>query len=298
MTAITWGRIREESVVVSSSHGLLSSLRFYYYLPIAFSKIIMRAVRSTQHSSADIRVLSFLLITPLLYLLGFKGVVKSPFGRIVIEDRDKIRSVAHGIYKTHFCYLKDLTTVSGTRFFPIIMDVGANIGDFTLALANRAGRIVAIEPGLANFHSLEKNIAANNISNVTALKVAAHSQEETIKLTGIGSMLHVSHFGKGENVVGLPLDVIFDKLQLGYVDLLKLDVQGHEQHVLQGMGRTLRMKRVGILVVEIHPIWGIKDRDLTSAMTSYGYNLAMEIDHGFSQPHLYFTPHTEIGSVS
>src|SRR6266568_1304824 len=286
LTTSSQRRLHEESVAINPQKGIASSARYYYYLPIAFSKIAFFALNRRTHSLADLRVLSFLLITPLLYVLGFRGSLKTPFGKAIIMNRDKIRSVTHGAFKTHFGYLKDIESITKARFFPVVVDIGANVGDFSLALAPRSGKVIALEPGSENFNSLRFNIEANGVRNVVALNIAAHHQTELLGLAGIGSMLHIVSPGKGETATGLPLDEVLENLRVDHVDLLKLDVQGHEEKVLLGMVESLTLKRIGLLVVEAHPIWGIWPKNLVSIMTDYGYHLVMENSHLFGQPHL------------
>ena len=73
------------------------------------------------------------------------------------------------------------------------------------------------------------------------------------------------------------------------IDLLKLDVLGHEEKVLLGMSDILGRKGVDLLIVEAHPVGQVSATRITSLMKSYGYQLAMERDYLFGQTHLYFT---------
>src|SRR2546427_6844661 len=175
LVTLPQARAYESSVALNPKPGFLSAMRYYYYLPIAFSRIIFFALKQKQHSPTDLRVLLFLFMTPWLYALNFRGSLKTPFGRVIVTDRDKIRSVTHGAFKTYFGYLRDLRFLIRATFFPVVVDVGANVGDFCLALAHRCGRIIAIEPGSANFNSLKANIRANGIRNVVTLNIAAHN---------------------------------------------------------------------------------------------------------------------------
>src|SRR3989442_1707168 len=265
--------------------GIISAARYYYYLPIAFLRIFIFAVRQESHSLLDFKVLLFLARTPWLYLFDFKGKLRTPFGTMMIRNRDKMRSTAYGMFKTQFSFLKEMARIApGRRSFPVVVDVGANVGDFTLAMANRCGKLIAIEPGFENFTSLESNIEANGIRNTTALKIAAHNTEETLRLQGMGSMLHVVDSGNGEVARGLPLDRVLNQLGAKHIDLLKIDVQGHEEKVLRGMRDLLSEKRLDMLVVEAHPNRGLRAADITSIMKTYGYKLVMNDNYLFHQP--------------
>src|SRR5437867_12396554 len=279
-----------------SDFGIIGKLRYYYYLPIAFVRIWSFALRVGPASIKDLQVLLFLAVTPLLYLLGFKGKLNTPLGRIDINGRDKISSTAYGTFKTQFSYIKELAVVlPGQRFFPVIVDVGANIGDFTLAIAGRSGRVIAIEPGENNFASLTSNLKLNGIQNTTALNIAAHDKEEQVRLEGIDSMLHVTRNVEGGfEARGIPLGKVLEELKTDHVDLLKIDVQGHERKVLDGMADMLRERRVGVLAVEVHPVRGVEKTEITSLMNSYGYSLLKNDDYIFGQPHLYYAVQPKI----
>ncbi len=280
----------EKRIGTVSDFGIIGKLRYYYYLPIAFVRIWSFALRVGPASIKDVQVLLFLAVAPLLYLLGFKGKLGTPLGRIVINSRDKISSTAYGTFKTQFSYVKELGAVlPGKHFFPVVVDVGANIGDFTLAIAGQSGRVIAIEPGENNFASLTSNLKLNGIQNATALNVAAHDQEEQVRLAGTDSMLHVSrNVEGGSEARGMPLGKVLEELKTDYVDLLMIDVQGHERKVLDGMADMLRERRVGVLAVEVHPVRGVGKAEITSLMSSYGYSLMKNDDYIFGQAHLYY----------
>src|SRR2546426_4117571 len=157
------------------SSGILARARYYYYLPIAFLRMIFFSVFRARHTLDDLPVLRFILLSPWFYIFGLKGRLNTPFGKVIIRNSERVRTVAYGAFKTHFSYMKDLSSIVTTKsYFSTVVDVGANIGDFALAFASHSGKIIALEPGLRNFASLQSNIAANGIKNVLALNVAAH----------------------------------------------------------------------------------------------------------------------------
>ena len=237
----------------------------------------------------DLIVMKFLLLTPWLYILGFKGRLSTPFGKVIITNREKMKSAAYGAFKTHFCYLKDMEAIDPRKtFFPVVVDVGANVGDFTLAVASSSGKVIAIEPGRENFKSLVMNIAENDVKNVIPVQAAAHSCREALVLSGMDSMLHVIGSGLGEIAQGVPLDQVLEELGTEHVDVLKLDVQGHEEKVLRGMAGTLERKRIQLIVVEAHTSRGVRPYEIGNMMRSYGYRLVKTDKYIFGQPHMYF----------
>jgi FkbM family methyltransferase len=140
-----------------------------------------------------------------------------------------------------------------------VVDVGANLGYYAL-LAGRAvgptGRVLAIEPDPQNFELLAENLRANRAGNVSPVNVALGAAPGT-------ALLHRSPdnfgdhrlFGDGTRpTVPVPV-VVFDELvdRLGFLDLVKIDVQGYEHHVARGMTRTLARGGVGTVLAEFWP---------------------------------------------
>ena len=290
--------------MVLGGKDILSKARFYYYVPGAFGKMIFSIVRQRDLTMQDLQVLLFLLLTPWRYILGFKGELRTPLGKVQVKNREKMKAVAYGTFKTHFSYLKNLTSLfQGKLSFPVLVDVGANIGDFSLTMAPYCGRVIALEPGSENFAALESNITRNRLPNVLPLNVAASDSEGVLRMAGSGGMLHVANYGESELAKGVVLDQLFDGLRLEHIDLVKIDVQGHEEKVITGMDKSLDGKRVGLLIVEAHMFHHVHPSTIISKMESKGYKLILKEDYLWNQPHLYFvanggTDQTELGSIT
>lgn len=143
-----------------------------------------------------------------------------------------------------------------------VLDVGASIGLYTLLasqLVGSNGRIVAIEPDPRAYTQLQANIAANGSRNVTPLRLAAASRHESRTLY-LGDQSTVSGLHQGgrpertiaeEQVNSVPLDVLIGDT---HIDIVKIDVEGAELEVLDGMTLTLSRRSSNLsLFVEVHP---------------------------------------------
>ena len=271
---------------------MASALAFgsrYGYLVRVYGTILFNALKQARLSRKDFSALWFMFVAPVFYVLDIR-VVKSPFGVLHIADRETLRSFVYGFFKTYFYYVKDLKALSGELRFPVIVDVGANIGDFTLGTAQIADKIIAVEPGKQNFRALKANLKANDIENVLALNVAVTDTNKTVFLQGNTSDMFVTAENSGEAVDGLTVDQIVQEHLIGDVDVVKLDVQGHELPVLLGMRQLFLKKSVKLLIVEVHLKRGVKTNDVISLMHRYGYTVIREDNYLFEQPHLYFAP--------
>ena len=130
----------------------------------------------------------------------------------------------------------------------VVVDVGANIGYYTVLLAQKAKKAYAFEPDSVNFEILEKNIKANNLKNVVAVKAAVGSKngelnlyksEENLgdhKLFKIPLGSAASPFDKREKIKVVKLDDFIREP----VDLIKIDTQGWEPEVIEGAKKIIK----------------------------------------------------------
>ena len=138
-----------------------------------------------------------------------------------------------------------------------IVDVGANIG-FTASLAARKiphARIIAIEPSATAYECLCRTIATNDFVGVTAIHAfmssadkLVHFKEKTGNLAGSG-LAGLS--GGGERIVCRSVDSLAQELNLPPIDLMKIDVEGHELSVLEGFRQA---EPAPIVVAEFSPL--------------------------------------------
>jgi FkbM family methyltransferase len=142
-----------------------------------------------------------------------------------------------------------------------VIDVGANIGYNTVhaaRLAGAEGRVVAVEPTPDNLRVLRHNVAAAKLDNVVIAPVAVGRAAATRDLFVRGSMSAVnslfpqSCYAEVTEVLRVPV-VRLDDLVDGEAAVVKIDVEGAELDVLEGMPRLLSAARVA-LIVEWHPL--------------------------------------------
>jgi FkbM family methyltransferase len=141
----------------------------------------------------------------------------------------------------------------------VVFDVGANIGFFTLQIAGSmaGGTIYAFEPNPNAYSKLVKNVQANRVGNIHLFPYAVGSKPgrvwlERAERTGLGRVAEsASEMGASQvEVEMITLDDIVEKNSIARIDLMKIDVEGHEEAVLAGGERALGMTRK--VVMEFH----------------------------------------------
>ncbi len=137
----------------------------------------------------------------------------------------------------------------------IAVEVGANIGAHTVFLAEAVGptgQVLAFEPQRVVFQTLCANIALNSITNVHSWNTAVGNAagEIIVPVLDYRREHNFGGLGLGHHKFGERVPVItLDSLKLPACHLLKVDVEGMEQEVLEGARNTIHRSKP-ILYVE------------------------------------------------
>lgn len=127
-----------------------------------------------------------------------------------------------------------------------VVDIGANIGYYTLLAAKRAKKVYAIEPDKECFEILKKNVEENKLKNVILINKAVGNKNEKVRIEKNEDNFGDSKIGKKGDLVEC---VRLDDLIKERTDLLKIDVQGYETEVVDG-GKELIKKYCPTLFLE------------------------------------------------
>lgn len=138
------------------------------------------------------------------------------------------------------------------RTSPVIVDCGSNIGLSVLYYKQLSpnATILAFEPDENNFQLLSKNVAVNNLRNVTLRKEAVWKQNGNISFSANETEAsHISHDESSANLVkSVRLKDILESMEK--IDLLKIDIEGAEWEVMQDCAQSLQS--VDHLFLEYH----------------------------------------------
>lgn len=143
----------------------------------------------------------------------------------------------------------------------VFVDVGANIGGYTLVaarLVGETGKVIAFEPVKEIFDRLCFNIDLNKLGNVSAENFAVYKESGNLTIhvsdrenMGMSSIFHHdTESGRTEKAEAIALDDYVASAGIQKIKLIKIDIEGAELEALKGMQRILRDLRP-LLIVEI-----------------------------------------------
>jgi len=217
-------------------------------------------------------------------------LIKKIFGDFVLNYRQDDKFIGQRIALDKYEKYETAMIRSQVNKDSVVIDVGANIGYYTLLLAKFAKKVYAFEPDTENFEILKKNVEENNLKNVVLVNKAVG--EKSYKGYLIKDKENFgnhkfnpskSPFDKGDLISCISLDTYIKEK----IDLIKIDVQGYEPKVLKG-AKNLIKKYKPILFVESekeikedgYSTWSINDFAETPWPIWKGF--AIKNNHGYA----------------
>ncbi len=175
----------------------------------------------------------------------------------------------------------------------LVLDIGANLGEYTVLAARSTGdrgHVIAYEPNPGARDRLARNVEVNGFSNVRVSPEALSSEdgEATLRVphdeSGLGT-LRMGVYGSEYRVQMRRLDGLMSELDVQRLGVVKVDVEGLELQVFQGAQQTIaRAKPVILYECAADAFIESEGRIVTPAMqflTDQGYdNFVIEMTRG------------------
>lgn len=168
----------------------------------------------------------------------------------------------------------------------VFVDVGANMGWFALvaAMLPQCGKVIALEPNHGNLQLLSRSILANKLNKITVYPYAAGDKPQQMRLfsssgpTGTGFVVPADENRdvNGTFVQCVRLDdLLKDEPK---IDIVKMDIDGHEPTVLKGM-LQLVARHQPVIFSEFFPkgirqLAGMEPEDYLEMLAGLGYQFA------------------------
>lgn len=147
----------------------------------------------------------------------------------------------------------------------VFIDIGANFGHYTSlasTIVGRDGKVFAFEPSAKANETIENMIAISNVQNITLVKAAVGATKGVVNLyipnTG---ELHSPSIMKSDadfipvEIPVVSLDDYAAQNNINSIKLIKIDVEGYEPNVLDGMTQLLDEKKVQNIFCEFNSWW-------------------------------------------
>ena len=204
--------------------------------------------------------------------------------RMFVHPEDDLGFRRNRYYEVEETALCERLVKHGDR----VLDVGANIGYFTLLLARLVGpdgEVFSFEPDPEHFSLLTRSVALNGFGQVRAFNEAAGAGPATLRLyrSGVNSGMHRLYESVvcSAEYVTVPVCRIDAKIT-GPVDFIKLDIEGYEWFALRGMDVMVRNSPNVTLLMEFSPLsmWeaGYSPLEVLSLLEAWGMNLHRSVD--------------------
>lgn len=236
---------------------------------------------------------------PLLtYLDGFFSetstyIIETHYGfDSIVNIKDQIgRDIFfHGVYEPVTTAVIEHLLRPGDIF----VDVGANIGFFTLLAAERVsqkGRVYAFEPSSRIRKMLVQAIKINSYNNIEVDSRACTQRSGVFSLKandisqlGGTKVTKITRINDENLINGVSVDEFVAEKEINRIDLLKMDIEGGEEEALKGMLQTLERGIIDKLIIEFHPLCGLETgwpgvKYLISMISGFGYSYKQIREH-------------------
>ena len=176
--------------------------------------------------------------------------------KMYLDQGDSLGLALGGGYET----VETALVLDLVRPGQVVLDIGANIGYYTLLFAKLVGptgRVVAFEPDPESFSLLQRNIAENHYGNVTAFRVAVSNVNADLTLfrDRFNNLDHrLTSSGRDCTaliVEAVRLDDFLPSRVDRPIDPIKMDIQGSEGLAVEGMRSTLGLDGGPLLLTEV-----------------------------------------------
>lgn len=157
----------------------------------------------------------------------------------------------------------------------VTVDLGANIGAFSLFAAVHGTKVISVEPEPNNLKALEKNIKINDMNNlITVAPYAISDYVGSTKISNDGGDSTILNKLDGSVVSVITLDKLFEIYQIEQVNVLKIDIEGSEVQAVVGSSRET-MNKCKYVAIEFDIKTGSRMGDIVKKLSETHHTRTM-----------------------
>lgn len=160
----------------------------------------------------------------------------------------------------------------------LFVDIGANVGSYTLLAAGAVGaNVISVEPIPETFQHLQTNVFLNHLeSRVTGLNIGISEREGELRFSkSLDTMNRILLPDEKLDAISVPVKTLDEILKDKTPHVIKIDVEGHEFPILRGAEKTLAHPEIRAVIMETNQSgdkYGVSDTQLSHEMSKYGFS--------------------------
>ncbi len=165
----------------------------------------------------------------------------------------------------------------------IFLDVGANIGSYSVLLSDKTKKIYAFEPSPVSNKQCIKNFSLNNINTNNVCKIALSDKKGTFGFTDFGGASTVNYLtDNSDAIIKVQTDfldnwIINNIKEKDFNLVIKIDVEGSEEKVIKGASKLFKDRKIKYLVLEVLN----NKSNVLKLLKSYGYKTALISENNY-----------------
>lgn len=187
-------------------------------------------------------------------------------------DAGLVGNAYYGLYE----YRESLFLLHFLRKEDIFLDVGANMGHYTISTAGIAGnKVICVEPLEVTFNRLREQIDLNGLSHiVTPHNCGVSNNAGTLYLSsdkGVMNQIVHENYPHAQSITVKTIDQLVGDNE---IRCIKIDVEGYEFHALKGAKKVLNSASLQVVIVELNDSgknYDITDDQVALLLTSKGF---------------------------
>lgn len=166
----------------------------------------------------------------------------------------------------------------------LFVDVGSNVGHFSLLAASQGAKVIAIEPIPDTFSRLQKNIDLNNFSELVRCEnIGVGNTIGELKFTSSKDVMNSVAVTSDTHCISVPVTTLEVLLKDKSPKMIKIDVEGYEYFVLEGATEVLQNTSLKYLLIELNESslkFGKSSQEIHEFILKFGFLPAIyDVEH-------------------
>lgn len=163
-----------------------------------------------------------------------------------------------GIYADDDRFIREVLIENEYQYlfgYDTVVDLGSNIGTFSLWIYPHAKRIYAVEPNPKPIELLRKTIEDNKLDKIIPVEIAITGTNGVRFLANTDDTAYGSGLINdtvGMKVKSMQLDTFMVEYKIEYIDLLKIDIELAEKELFESAGFRNVQHKIGTIIGEYH----------------------------------------------